>query len=41
VPADDAIVIDSTSMSEEDVLAKVEELAREKQRPGNRGQGVP
>lgn len=34
VPADDAIVIDSTSMSEEEVLAKVEELAREKQGPG-------
>jgi cytidylate kinase len=36
VPADDAIVIDSTSMSEEEVLAKVEELAREKQGPGVR-----
>ena len=34
VPADDAIVIDSTSMSEGEVLAKVEELAREKQGPG-------
>jgi cytidylate kinase len=34
VPADDAIVIDSTSMSEEEVLAEVEELAREKQGAG-------
>ncbi len=31
VAAEDAIVIDSTSMSENDVLAKVEELARERQ----------
>jgi cytidylate kinase len=31
VAAPDAIVIDSTSMSEDDVLAKVEELAREKE----------
>ena len=34
VPADDAVVIDSTSMSEEEVLAEVEELAREKQGAG-------
>ena len=34
VPADDAIVIDSTSMSEEEVLAEVEELARQKLGPG-------
>lgn len=34
VPAEDAIVIDSTSMSEEEVLAEVEELARQKQGPG-------
>jgi len=31
VAAPDAVVIDSTSMSEDDVLAKVEELAREKE----------
>ncbi len=30
VAAPDAVVIDSTSMSEDDVLAKVEELAKEK-----------
>src|SRR6516162_792659 len=34
LPADDAIVIDSTSMSEEEVLAEVEELARQKLGPG-------
>jgi cytidylate kinase len=34
LPADDAVVIDSTSMSEEEVLAKLEELARKKQGPG-------
>ena len=37
VAADDATVIDSTSMSEEEVLAKIEELAREKQGPGAGG----
>ncbi len=31
VPAADAVVIDSTSMSEDDVLARVEDLVREKQ----------
>jgi cytidylate kinase len=31
VAAPDAVVIDSTSMSEDDVLAKVEELAKEKE----------
>ncbi len=36
VAAEDAIVINSTSMSEDDVLAKVEELAREKQALGIR-----
>jgi cytidylate kinase len=40
VPADDAIVIDSTSMSEEEVLAKIEELARERQGSGARDRGV-
>lgn len=30
VPADDAIVIDSTRMTEDDVLARVEDLAKEK-----------
>jgi CMP/dCMP kinase len=33
LPADDAIVIDSTSMSEEEVLAKLEQLAGERQGP--------
>jgi cytidylate kinase len=32
VAADDAVVIDSTSMSEDDVLARVEALARERER---------
>jgi cytidylate kinase len=34
VPAADAVVIDSTSMSEEEVLAEIEALARDKQGPG-------
>ncbi len=32
IAADDAIVIDSTAMSEDDVLAKVESLAREREK---------
>lgn len=35
-PASDAVVIDSTSMSEDQVLERVEELARERQRLGIR-----
>jgi len=31
VAADDAVVINSTSMTEDDVLAKVEQLVRDKQ----------
>ena len=34
VAADDAVVINSTSMTEDEVLARVEELAREKQESG-------
>ena len=34
VAAEDAVVIDSTSMSEDEVLAKVEELARQRHGSG-------
>ena len=34
IPAEDAVVINSSSMTEDDVLARVEELARKKQQPG-------
>jgi cytidylate kinase len=31
VAAEDAVVIDSTAMTEDDVLVKIEELAKERQ----------
>jgi len=34
IPAEDAVVINSSSMTEDDVLARVEELARKKQQTG-------
>ena len=37
VPAEDAVVINSTAMTEDEVLARVEELAREKQGLQTRG----